>query len=130
MNLAKLHEAISEHFHDQECLIYGERRFSWGQFTDRTRRLATLFRSHGLGIHRERSEVENWESGQDHIALYLYNCNEYMEGLMGAYKCRAGYSRPGKCGGAWPEQTIRWRPIRLKPEACIIPPVQQRRRRE
>jgi len=89
MNLAKLHEAISEHFHDRECLVYGERRFTWGQFTVRTRRLAALFRRHGLGAHRERSELENWESGQDHIALYLYNCNEYMEGLMGAYKCRA-----------------------------------------
>jgi fatty-acyl-CoA synthase len=89
MNLAKLHEAISEHFYERECLVYGDRRFSWGQFTDRTRRLATLFRQHGLGAHQDRSELENWESGQDHIALYLYNCNEYMEGLMGAYKCRA-----------------------------------------
>ncbi len=89
MNLAKLHEAISEHFHDRECLVYGDRRFSWGQFTDRTRRLATLFRKHGLGVYRERSALENWESGQDHIALLLHNCNEYMEGLMGAYKCRA-----------------------------------------
>ncbi len=89
MNLAKLHEAISEHFHDRECLVYGERRFSWGEFTERTRRLAALFRSHGLGAHKERSQLENWESGQDHIALYLYNCNEYMEGLMSAYKCRA-----------------------------------------
>jgi len=89
MNLARLHEAISEHFHDRECLVYGDRRFSWGQFTDRTRRLAALFRQHGLGAHQDRSELENWESGQDHIALYLYNCNEYLEGLMGAYKCRA-----------------------------------------
>jgi fatty-acyl-CoA synthase len=89
MNLAKLHEAISEHFHDKECLVYGDRRFTWGQFTDRTRRLATLFRKHGLGVYRERSELENWESGQDHIALFLHNCNEYLEGLMGAYKCRA-----------------------------------------
>jgi len=89
MNLAKLHEAISEHFHDRECLVYGDRRFSWGQFTDRSRRLATLFRRHGLGAHAERQELENWESGQDHIALYMHNCNEYMEGLMGAYKCRA-----------------------------------------
>jgi fatty-acyl-CoA synthase len=89
MNLARLHEAISEHFSDRECLVYGDRRFSWGQFTDRSRRLAALFRRHGLGAHTERPELENWESGQDHIALYLYNCNEYMEGLMGAYKCRA-----------------------------------------
>jgi fatty-acyl-CoA synthase len=89
MNLARLQEAIGEHFHDRECLVYGERRITWAEFTERSRRLAALFRRHGLGAHKERAQLENWESGQDHIALYLHNCNEYMEGLLGAYKCRA-----------------------------------------
>src|SRR5206468_5067773 len=42
----------------------------------------------GLGCHRERTELEGWESGQDHVALYLYNCPEYLEGMIGAYKAR------------------------------------------
>jgi fatty-acyl-CoA synthase len=33
--------------------------------------------------------LENWESGQDHVALYLYNGNEYLEGMLGAFKARA-----------------------------------------
>jgi len=89
MNLARLQEAIGEHFPDRECLVYGERRFTWAEFSERSRRLAALFRRHGLGAHKERAQLESWESGQDHIALYLHNCNEYMEGLLGAYKCRA-----------------------------------------
>ncbi len=42
----------------------------------------------GLGCHTERGELAGWESGQDHLALYLYNCNEYIEGMLGAYKAR------------------------------------------
>ena len=46
-------------------------------------------RQHGLGCRRERAGLQNWESGQDHVGLYLYNGNEYLEGMLGAYKARA-----------------------------------------
>jgi fatty-acyl-CoA synthase len=88
LNLAAIHEAIAAVAPDRECLIFRDRRLSWSQTTDRTRRLASLLRAHGLGCHRERSELEGWESGQDHIALYLYNGNEYLEGMLGAFKAR------------------------------------------
>jgi len=88
MNLARIHEAIAEAIPDRECLVFRDRRLSWAQVTDRTRRLADVLRSHGLGCHRERSELASWESGQDHVALYLYNGNEYLEGMLGAYKAR------------------------------------------
>jgi fatty-acyl-CoA synthase len=87
-NLARLHEAIAEVRADQECLVSGDRRFDWSQVTDRTRRLADVLRRQGLGCHQERSSLQNWESGQDHVALYLYNGNEYLEGMVGAYKAR------------------------------------------
>src|SRR5690606_21334750 len=29
------------------------------------------------------------ESGQDHVALYLHNGNEYLEAMIGAFKARA-----------------------------------------
>ena len=88
LNLAAIHEAIAAVAPDRECLIFRDRRFTWSQTTDRTRRLASVLRAHGLGCHRERSELENWESGQDHIALYLHNGNEYLEGMLGAFKAR------------------------------------------
>ena len=36
----------------------------------------------------ERSELGRHESGQDHLALYLHNGNEYLEAMLGAYKAR------------------------------------------
>jgi fatty-acyl-CoA synthase len=88
-NLAAIHEAIAAELPEQECLVYGERRFSWAEVTDRTRRLATVLAEAGLGLSRERGELANHESGQDHVALYLYNGNEYLEGMLGAWKARA-----------------------------------------
>ena len=29
------------------------------------------------------SELENWQSGQDHLAIYLHNGNEYLESMLG-----------------------------------------------
>jgi acyl-CoA synthetase (AMP-forming)/AMP-acid ligase II len=87
-NLAALHEAIAAAVPDAECLVSGERRFTWRQLTDRTRRLACVLRAAGLGCRRERAGLANHESGQDHVALYLYNGNEYLEGMLGALKAR------------------------------------------
>ena len=89
LNLAVVHEAIAEAIPERECMVFRDRRLSWSQMTDRTRRLADVLRSHGLGCHAERAALRSWESGQDHVALYLHNGNEYMEGMLGAYKARA-----------------------------------------
>ena len=93
LNLAILHEAIAAAIPERECIVFRDRRLTWNQVTDRTRRLADVLRRHGLGCRRERfdpdgSGLENWESGQDHVALYLYNGNEYLEGMLGAFKAR------------------------------------------
>jgi fatty-acyl-CoA synthase len=88
LNLGLIHEAIAAAIPEREALVFRDRRFSWRQLTDRTRRLADLLRGHGLGCRIERSALENWESGQDHIGLYLHNGNEYLEGMLGAFKAR------------------------------------------
>jgi fatty-acyl-CoA synthase len=88
LNLAAIHEAIAAAIPERECLVFRERRLTWAQVTDRTRRLADVLRQAGLGCSRERAGLRNWESGQSHIALYLYNGNEYLEGMLGAFKAR------------------------------------------
>jgi fatty-acyl-CoA synthase len=87
-NLAAIQEAIAAAIPERECIVYRDRRLTWGDVNDRTRRLANVFRDAGLGCRRERSGLANWESGQDHLGLYLTNCNEYLEGMLGAYKAR------------------------------------------
>jgi len=88
MNLGAIHEAIAEAVPERDCLVFRDKHFTWGEVRDRTRRLANLLRSHGLGCARERSELEGWESGQSHVALYMLNGNEYLEGMVGCYKAR------------------------------------------
>ena len=88
LNLAAIHEAIAAEIPERECLVFRDRRLTWAQFTDRTRRLADVLRDAGLGCRTPRSELRNWESGQSHVALYLYNGNEYLEGMLGAFKAR------------------------------------------
>src|SRR5436190_15142332 len=89
LNLAALHEAIASEVSERECLVWRDRRFSWGDVTDRSRRFAAVLREAGLGAHRPLAACEGWESPHDHVALYLHNGNEYLEALLGAAKARA-----------------------------------------
>ncbi|MEL6893948.1 MAG: AMP-binding protein, partial [Actinomycetota bacterium] len=86
--LAAVHEAIAATRPDEECLVYGDRRFTWAEVTERTRRLANHLLAHGLGCHTERADLAGHESGQDHVAIYLHNGNEYLECMLGSLKAR------------------------------------------
>ncbi len=89
LNLAVIHEAIAEAIPERECLVHCDRRLTWAQVTDRSRRLGDLLRAHGLGCRKSRAELENWESGQDHVGIYLYNGIEFLEAMLGVFKARA-----------------------------------------
>jgi len=88
LGIAEIHEAIAATRPEQECLIFRDKRFTWGDITNRTRQLANYLASQGLGCHTERSEIPGWESGQDHLAIYLHNGNEYLESMLGSWKAR------------------------------------------
>jgi acyl-CoA synthetase (AMP-forming)/AMP-acid ligase II len=87
-NLAQVHEAVSAAIPDRVCIAAPARPVTFAEITHRTRRLANLLASRGLGCHRDRDRVPNHESGQDHLALYMYNGVEYLEGMLGAFKAR------------------------------------------
>jgi 3-oxocholest-4-en-26-oate---CoA ligase len=88
LTIAAVHEAIAATRPDEECLVFRDRRYTWAQVTERTRRLANVLHDHGLGCHTERAQLQGHESGQDHLAVYLLNGNEYMECMLGAWKAR------------------------------------------
>jgi fatty-acyl-CoA synthase len=89
LNLAAVHEAIAAAVPERECLVWRDRRLTWAEVTDRTRRLASVLRQAGLGIHGRLADCDGWGSPHDHVALYLHNGNEYLEGMLGAAKARA-----------------------------------------
>lgn len=87
-NLARVFSAVAEAVPDRDCIVFGDRRLSFGQVQGRSQRLARALHERGLGVRRERGELAPDESGQSHLALYLANGNEYLEGMLGAYNAR------------------------------------------
>jgi len=88
LSIAEIHEAIAATRPDDECLIFRDKRFTWSEITNRTRQLANYLASQGLGCHVERGQLQGWETGQDHLAIYLHNGNEYLEAMLGSWKAR------------------------------------------
>jgi len=82
-SFADIHEALCA-----EAVVFRDRRYTYREMGERTRRLANYLLGRGLSVRAERAAVQPWESGQEHVALYLYNGNEYLEGMLGAFKAR------------------------------------------
>ena len=87
-NIGAVHERVSAAIPGRDALVWAGRRWTYADMTDRSRRLATYLHQAGLGCHTERASLAGHESGQDHLGLYLYNGNEYLEGMLGAFKSR------------------------------------------
>ena len=88
LNLGSLNEAIAAVVPDRPCIVAAGRTHSYAEVADRSRRLANYLTARGLRLHTPRADLADHESGQDHVALYLHNGPEYLEGMLGAYKAR------------------------------------------
>ena len=87
-NLARAFDTLVETLADRECIVWKDRRLTYGQVAERSRRLGSYLHARGLGVRTEREHLAGHESGQDHLALALYNGNEYLEGMLGSYRAR------------------------------------------
>ena len=72
-NFAEIWERIAEKFPESDAQVQGDRRISWADF-DR--------RADGIG----RALLDLDAVHQDKVALYLYNCPEYLETVFGCFK--------------------------------------------
>lgn len=88
LNLGTINDAIAQAVPTREAIVFRDRRITYFKLQQRTRRLANYLLQNGLGFHTPRSKLNPWQSGQDHVGLYLYNGNEYLEGMIGAFKAR------------------------------------------
>ncbi len=87
-NLAQVFSAVAAANPDRDCIVFGHRRFTFSQTGGRARRFARALHSWGFGAHRERSALASHESGQSDLGLYMANCNEFLEAMLGAYQAR------------------------------------------
>jgi 3-oxocholest-4-en-26-oate---CoA ligase len=74
-NFADVFESVCDALPDYTILIQGERRSTWREFDERAARLAAAFTAAGLQPNSK-------------VASYLYNCNEYSEGVYATFKMR------------------------------------------
>ncbi len=72
-NYADIWERVAERIGDAPALVQGSTRRTWAEF-DR--------RADGIAKHLLDAGVAQ----QDKIAIYLYNCPEYLEAMYGAFK--------------------------------------------
>lgn len=72
---------------DRTMTVCGDRRSTFAESADRTRRLANFLASKGFGAHRERASLQNWECGQDRVALVMHN-DLYPDMVIGCLKAR------------------------------------------
>src|SRR5438309_2711572 len=75
-NLADLFEAVADAVPEREALVCGDVRLSYADLDERATRLANALADRGVGPG-------------DHVGLWLYNGNEYLEGMLAAFKLRA-----------------------------------------
>ena len=75
-NIADLFEQVAEACPDRPALVCGDQRVTYAQLDARANRLANHLVANGVGPRQ-------------HVGLYLYNGNEYLEAMMACFKIRA-----------------------------------------
>ena len=75
-NLADLFEIVVDTVPDRLALICGDHRRTYAELEARANQLAHHLADQGV-------------SAGDHVGLYLYNCNEYVESMLACWKLRA-----------------------------------------
>ena len=75
-NIADLYEMVADKVPARSALVCGDQRATFKELDERANKLAHYLAAQGV------------KSG-DHVGLYLYNCNEYLEGMLACFKIRA-----------------------------------------
>ncbi len=76
LNLADLFESLVDVIPERLAAVCGDRRLTYRALDERANRLANALAARGVGAG-------------DHVGLYLYNCAEFLEAILAAFKLRA-----------------------------------------
>ena len=88
-SLPAVQDVIAAAVPDRDMVVWNDTRRSFAEVQARSRDLARFLVANGLGVHRERDELERWECGQSPVGLVLHNCPEYLEAMLGCFRARA-----------------------------------------
>lgn len=75
-NIADLFESLADAIGERDALVCGDHRSTFRQLDERATRLAHYLADRGV-------------RPGDHIGLYLFNCAEFIEAMLAAFKIRA-----------------------------------------
>ena len=75
-NIADMYEMVADRVPTRDALVCGDQRATFATLDERANRLAHYLVQQGV-------------KAGDHVGLYLYNCNEYLEGMLACFKIRA-----------------------------------------
>jgi fatty-acyl-CoA synthase len=87
-DLSTVFRTVASTVPDKQVLIWRDLRLTYSEMDARIDGIAHYLTSRGLGCHTERDQLENHQSGQDHLGLYLRNGNQYLEAMVAGYRAR------------------------------------------
>lgn len=87
-NLADVFETVAATVPDRDAIVWRDQRWTYADFDERANRLANVLADAGHGAHHSRDGLGGHETHQDHLAVYLYNGNEYLEAMLAGFKAR------------------------------------------
>src|SRR3546814_8449163 len=80
--LAAAHDALAAAVPDRDMIVWGDDRRTFAQVADRTKRLAGYLAASGLGVRRERSDLERLACVQSPVALIMCNRPEFLFSML------------------------------------------------
>ena len=75
-HVADIFEAVVDNIPNREALVLGSTRLTFSELDKRSNQVAAMLKS--VGIKKE-----------DHIGIYAFNCIEWIETMIGAFKIGA-----------------------------------------
>lgn len=79
---------LAREFHSEPAFIEDDRIVTWSEFSHDVWTFADFLKERGLGSRVPRSQLQNYESGQDHVAICMQNSVNYMAVYLGSCAAR------------------------------------------
>lgn len=80
--------SIAGVFSSKVAIVDGDRSITWRQLVNDVFSLGQTLVDFSYGVKKDRSELENHQSGQDHLAICMQNSAEFLTVYLGACAAR------------------------------------------